>query len=69
MLASDLIKLAQVQQLRKIIEVEHRFVLTMLAKERDILAEIHILEMVRDKTPITPLYPLAKLLQDFIIVD
>ena len=44
--------------------MEHRFVPTMFAKECDILAEIHILEVIRDKTAVTTLYALAEFLDN-----
>lgn len=36
-------ELVEIHQWRKLIEVEHRIVLTVLAKESDVLAEVHIL--------------------------
>ena len=35
----------------------------MLAKERDVLTEIHIFEMIGNKTAIAPLYTFSELSQ------
>ena len=57
----NFLELRNVQQLRKIVEVEHRVVLTVLTKERHVLAQVHILQVIRDKAAVTSLYPLSKL--------
>ena len=51
----DLFELRNVQQLRELIEVEHGFVFAVFAKESDVLAEIHVLEMVCDETAVATL--------------
>ena len=43
MVARDLIELIQIEQLRKIVEMKHRFIPAVLAEECHILAEIHVL--------------------------
>lgn len=63
----DLLELRDVHQFREIIEVEHRIVLAVFAEESDILAEIHILQMIGDETAVTTLYAFAKFLQNFQI--
>ena len=45
--------------------MEHRLVLAVIAEKRDVLAEIHILEMIGDKASVTTLYALAEFLLDF----
>ena len=58
----------RVHKTRKLVEVEHRVVLAVLAKEGHILAEVHILEMIRDKASIAALDALGKLLQNVRLV-
>ena len=60
MFAGGLIQLADIKQLCKVVKMEHRLVLTVLAKERDILAEIHVLEMISNKTAVAALDALAE---------
>jgi len=57
----NFLEFRNVKQFRKIVEVEHRVVLTVLTKERHVLAQIHILQVIRNKASITTLYPLSKL--------
>jgi hypothetical protein len=54
------IELRRIDELREISEVEHRVVLTVFAKERNVLSEVHILQMVCDKAAVTALYALAE---------
>ncbi len=42
--------------------MEHRLVLTIVAEERDILAEVHVLEMICDKAAVATLDAFAKFL-------
>lgn len=37
------VQFAKVHKPRKLIKVEHRLILAVLAEERDVLAEVHIL--------------------------
>lgn len=48
--------------------MKHRFVLTMLAKKRHVFAEIHILEIIRNKAAIAALHALAEFLYNFFTV-
>ena len=54
------IELADVEELCKVVEVEHCIVLAVLAEERNILAEIHVLEVISDKAAIAALNALAE---------
>lgn len=60
------VELFKVHQLGKLVEVKHRLVLAVLAKERRILAEIHVFEMICDKAAVTSLNALAKFIEDLI---
>lgn len=55
-------QLAQIQKARKIVEMKHRIILTMLAKIRYVLAQIHILQIIRDVTAVAALDALAEFL-------
>jgi len=44
--------------------MEHRLVFAVFAEKRDIVAEIHILQMIGDKTPVAALDAFAKLCQN-----
>lgn len=46
--------------------MKHRLVLTVVAKEGNVLTQIHILEVIGDKTAITTLNAFAKYLDDFL---
>jgi len=61
-----LVQLCHVEEPREFIKVKHRVVLAMFAKERHILAEIHILEVIGDKTAVTALNALAKFIQNLV---
>ncbi len=60
MLFGAFFEFGDVEEAGKLVEVEHRLVFAVLAKKRDILAEIHILEMVCDKTAIATLDAFAE---------
>ena len=62
MFAGGLIQLADIEQICKVVKMEHRLVLTVLAKECDVFAEIHVFEMIRDKTAVATLDAFAELL-------
>ena len=47
--------------------MEHRLVLTVLAKERHVFAEVHILEVICDKTAIATLNAFAEVVENVII--
>ncbi|PYS88931.1 MAG: hypothetical protein DMF62_08440 [Acidobacteria bacterium] len=55
-----LFQFADIDVLRKQIEMEHRVILAMLTEKGNVFTEIHVLEMVRDKTPVTPLNSFAE---------
>lgn len=57
-----LFEFRDIQELREIVKVEHGVVFAVVAIERDILAEIHILQMIRDEAAVTSLYPLTEFL-------
>jgi len=65
MLFGDFFQLADVDVPGKQVEMEHRIVLAMFTEKGNILAEIHVLEMVGDKTPVTPLNSFAEFANDF----
>lgn len=65
MLARYLIKLAEVEEFRKLVKMEHRLVFAVVAKKGDIFAEIHILEVIGDKAAVATLDAFAKILQNF----
>lgn len=44
------------------LKVEHRLVLAVFAKERDILAEVHVFEVIGDKAAVATLDALAEFL-------
>lgn len=46
--------------------MKHRLVLTIIAKERYIFAEVHILEMIGDKTAVATLDALAKIFDSVV---
>lgn len=46
--------------------MEHVLILTVLAKERYVLTQVHILEVIGDKTAVAALYTLSKLL-DYLL--
>jgi hypothetical protein len=60
MVVRHLTELAQIEKARKLVKMEHRFVLTMLAKKCYVLAEIHILQVIRNITAVTALNALAE---------
>ena len=47
------------------VKVEHRIVFTVFAKKSDIFAEVHILEMIGDKTAVATLDAFTKILDRF----
>jgi hypothetical protein len=60
MFAGDLVQLADIEQFCEVVKVEHRLVLAVLAKESDIFAKVHILEVIRDKTSVAALNALSE---------
>ena len=54
------IELRKVHQLRELIEVKHGVVLTVLTKESDVLAKVHILKVIGDEAAVATLDPFAE---------
>ena len=48
--------------------MEHRLVLAVLAKECDVLAEVHVLEMIRDKAAVATLNAFAEFFENVSFV-
>ena len=67
MFPSYLVELGNVEKLGELVEVKHRLVPTVLTKEGDILAQIHVLKVICDKASITTLYALSKVLKDLAV--
>jgi uncharacterized membrane protein len=59
---------AQIQKAGELVKMKHRVVLTMLAKIRHVLAEIHILQMIRNITAVTALHAFAEFLDYFLLI-
>lgn len=68
-LARDFIELAGIEEFREFIEVEHRVVLALLAKKRDVFTEIHVFKAIGDKASVTTLYALSEFLQNVIAIN
>jgi hypothetical protein len=62
-----LAELCRIHQFCEVIEVKHRIVLAVLAEERRILTEVHILQMISNEASIASLYAFAKIVQKFIL--
>jgi hypothetical protein len=58
----DFFQLRNIHEPREVVEVEHVFVLAVFAKERHVLAKIHVFEMVGDKAAVAALNALAEFL-------
>ena len=67
MILRDLFELRKIQQPREFVKVKHVLVFAVLAKERHVLAQIHIFEVIGDKASIAALYALAKFSDDFFL--
>ena len=63
-LAGHFIQFRNIQELREIVKMEHRLVFTVVTKEGDVLAEIHILEMIGNKTSVATLDAFAKIIKE-----
>lgn len=57
-----LFEFRDVHQFRELIEMEHGFVLAVFAKESHVLAEVHVLEMIRNEAAIATLDALSEFL-------
>ncbi len=67
-LARNLVQFAEVEKAREFVKVEHRLVLAVLAKECDVFAEVHVLEVICNKTTVAALYALAEIVQDVFLM-
>ena len=61
MISLTAIELCHIEKLRELVKMEHRLVLTVFAKECDVLAEVHVLKVIGDKAAVAALDALAKL--------
>lgn len=64
----DFAKFAEIQQFRKIIEMKHRLVAAVFAVIRHVLAEIHVLKVIRNIAAIAALDALSELFDDLRVV-
>jgi hypothetical protein len=62
-----LAKFSGIHQPGELIEMKHRLVPAVLAVERDVLAEVHIFEVERNKTAVAPLHAAAKFCKEVIV--
>jgi len=65
----NFLKLRDVEEAGKVIEVKHVLVFAVLAKERNVLTEVHVFEVICDKASVAALNTLAELFEDFGFVD
>ena len=63
-----LVELRKVHHAAELVEVKHGLVLTVLAKEGHVFAEIHVLEVVSNKAAIAALDALAEFVEDLLVV-
>lgn len=68
MFAGDFVQFADIEQLCKVIKMEHRLVLAVITKECDIFTEIHILEVICDKTAVATLDAFTKFFKNVLFV-
>jgi len=68
MIFSRFLELRRVHQPRKFIEMKHIVVPAVLAKERNVLAEIHIFKMIRNKASVTSLNTFPEFFQCVVSV-
>lgn len=67
--AGDLFQLREVHQAGELIEVKHVLALAVFAEESDILTQIHVFEVIRDKTSVAALDTLAEFRQELFRVS
>ncbi len=65
--AVGFVEFAEVQEFCKFVEVKHRVVFAVFAKEGDVLAEVHILEVISDKAAVATLNSLAKMFDGVVL--
>jgi hypothetical protein len=61
------LQFADVDMFGKLLKMEHRIVLAVVAKECYVFAEIHVFQMVSDEAAVASLHPFAELLQNYFI--
>jgi hypothetical protein len=61
------VEFGRVKKFREFVKMEHRLVTAVFAKKRNILAEIHVLKMVRDKASVTPLDAFPEIVKNFLL--
>jgi hypothetical protein len=60
-------QLRHVHKFREIIEVEHGVILAVFAKERNVFAKVHVLQMVCNEAPVAALNAFGENPQNFRI--
>jgi hypothetical protein len=68
MFFGNLFELGNVEQTSELIKVKHVVVLAVFTKERDVLAEVHVLKVIGDKTSVAALYAFTKFGEDLFLV-
>lgn len=68
MVAARRIELGQIDQLREFVEMEHRLIVAVFAEKGNVLAEIHVLQVIGDKTAIAALHALAEIFDGYLMV-
>jgi len=66
MFARYLVQFADIEQLCEVVKMEHSLVLAVFAKEGYVFAEIHILEVISDKTAVATLDAFAKFFENVL---
>ena len=66
MLIGDFLELRDVEHSGKLVKMKHRFVFAVFAEKSHVLAEIHILQMIRDKAAVAALDALAEFFDNFV---
>jgi hypothetical protein len=64
----DFAELVQIEQARKLVEMKHRLVLAVITVKRDVFAEIHIFQVIRNIAAVTALHALAEFFYYFFTV-
>ncbi len=68
MVLTDLVQLAQIEQAREFVKVEHRVVFAVFAEECDVFAEVHVFEVIGDKAAVATLDALAEFVENVSFV-
>lgn len=61
------LELRWVEQGRKLVEVKHRIVLAVFAEKGDVLTQVHILQVIRDKAAVAALDALAEFFENLVL--